>query len=312
MLGRDVFESVLLGVAIGDALGLPLEFEWSPPRGSWLESFEGLRCVSRGGACAYSDDTEMTLILARSIAVNCGLDQDRFAEDLAGGAAIEDEIRYYGAGTIAVIKMLRRGIPWRRASAEVYEGGNYGNGGAIRVAPVPLYYHDDGPGAVAREAERQCAVTHSHPLGVEAARLQALGVYYSLEGVNPRELPSVLRGHASSDTFKSRLDKVVELIKKDPGPREVVEALGNGTPGYESVPAALYAHARGEGNPPRAVLAALSLGGDADSIASMAAALSAAYTRGLGGLESIAPLIEGSSGIREVAGILHKAYRECH
>ncbi|MEB2835745.1 MAG: ADP-ribosylglycohydrolase family protein [Desulfurococcales archaeon] len=309
-LTRDVVESVLMGVAVGDALGLPLEFEWREPLDAWLEGLGELECVAPRGYCAYSDDTEMTLIVAESLAERCGVDQEHLAEMLMAKARIEDELRYYGAGTIAVIKLLRKGFPWKKAVLEVYEGGNMGNGAAIRVAPVALFYHPDTQ-AVWRAAGEQAIVTHAHPIGVEAARIQALAIHYSLSGVEPVRLPGVLMGQAKTREFKTALGRVEGLLGSDPTPREVVDALGNGAPGHESVPAAIYAHARARGDPLKAVLNALSLGGDSDSIASMAAAIAVAYSRGLGGLEHLRDAVEGADEISRVASKLYGAIREC-
>ena len=309
-LTRDVVESVLMGVAIGDALGLPLEFEWREPLDAWLDGLEGLECVAPRGYCAYSDDTEMTLIVAESLAERCGVDQEHLVEQLMAKAQIQDELRYYGAGTIAVIKLLRKGFPWKRAVLEVYESGNMGNGAAIRVAPVALFYHPD-PQAVWRAAGEQAIVTHAHPIGVEAARIQALAIHYSLCGVDPARLPRVLLGHARTPEFRAALRAVEGLLGTDPSPGEVVEALGNGAPGHESVPAAIYSHARAQGDPLRAVLNALSLGGDSDSIASMAAAIAVAYSKGLRGLGHLRDAVEGTDEISRVAARLYAAIREC-
>ena len=310
LLDRSVFEAVFLAVAVGDALGLELERGWPSPSEEWLAEPPLPRCALEGGVCPYSDDTEMTLILADSIAERCGVDEDHLALSLAARASVEDEVRYYGAGTRAVIRMIRSGVDWRRASREVYEGGNLGNGGAIRVAPVALFYHPDLED-VLDAAGRQAAVTHSHPLGVEAARIQAAAIHYSLAGLEPEELPEALAGHASSGVFRERLDLIARLVGEDVRPAEVAGLLGNGVEGYMSVPAAIYAHVRARGDPARAVAYALSLGGDTDSIASMAASIAAAYTRALGGLGGLTRFLEGYDAIVAAAGRLYEAYMAC-
>jgi poly(ADP-ribose) glycohydrolase ARH3 len=309
-LSRGVFEAVLLAVAIGDSLGLEPERSWPEPSPGWLEEPPLPRCALEGGVCPYSDDTEMTLILAESIAERCGVDEDHVAMSLAARASVEDEVRYYGAGTTAVLKMIRKGVDWRRASREVYEGGNLGNGGAIRVAPVALFYYPDLHSTL-DAAGRQSVVTHSHPLGVEAARIQAAAIHYSLSGLEPERLPDVLASHASSNEFRARLEAAASLLEGEASPPDVARIIGNGVEGYESVPAAVYAHARARGDPAKAVAYALSLGGDADSIASMAASIAAAYAGGLGGLEGLTRILEGYERIVETAGRLYEAYTAC-
>ena len=57
----------------------------------------------------------------------------------------------------------------------VYPGGSLGNGAAMRVAPVGLLFHRDLD-KVAEHAERSARPAHTHPVGVDGARVLALAV----------------------------------------------------------------------------------------------------------------------------------------
>lgn len=304
--GREVFRRVLLAVALGDALGLPYELAERPTRITEDE----LHGIVVSGRYAYSDDTELTLLLAESLIENCGFSPKAFALKLAEKANIENPVRNYGAGTAEVIFSMRRGVPWWIAARRVYNGeGNYGNGAAIRVAPIPLFYETRE--AVELMAIAQSMVTHTHPLGVEASRLQALAIHLLLEGANPEELPSLLAREAIYEEFRSRLTVIGELVELSPA--DASRIIGNGVAGFESVPAAVYAFVKAEGDPLETLLIALNMGGDTDSIASMAMALAAAHSpnKGWEKLEKHIELLEGKEEIITIADKLYEAYLRC-
>jgi len=55
-----------------------------------------------------------------------------------------DPWRGYGPGPPRVFKMMLSGVPWFEAAKKLYGGsGSLGNGGAMRIAPIALLYHDD-------------------------------------------------------------------------------------------------------------------------------------------------------------------------
>lgn len=74
---RDRFRGALLGTAVGDALGAPVEGRREVPE-SYLASLE-----SNPPALAYTDGTAMTIGVARSLISNAGFDEERMANTLA-------------------------------------------------------------------------------------------------------------------------------------------------------------------------------------------------------------------------------------
>ncbi len=60
-----------------------------------------------------------------------------------------------------------------------YPGGSFGNGAAMRVAPVGLFFHDDLD-LIWEKARQSALPTHTHPLGIEGAQLLAVGVALAL------------------------------------------------------------------------------------------------------------------------------------
>jgi poly(ADP-ribose) glycohydrolase ARH3 len=309
-LTEALSQALLLGVALGDALGRPLEVEAAKPADSWLEpgSIE-LRGINVGGRFAYSDDTETTLILAKSIAGSCGFNPHHFAHLLAREANVEDPIRGYGVAVATVVLGLRRGLPWWSVARSLYGGqGSMGNGAAVRVSPVAIYYH--GSRLVESMAIAQALVTHTNPVAVEGARLLALAYEMLINGLDVDELITRLASITELSVYRVKLGKILSL-PRSVSPRDAVRYIGNTSIAYESIPAALLALARGDCDPNLTLHRALSLGGDADSIASMAVGLAVACSGGLKELSSLAKLVEGYDAIRDVASRLYMARNHC-
>lgn len=266
---------VLFGAAFGDVFALGWEFSWPPPRAKWLTDATQLKPVEKNGYYCYSDDTEMTLILAEHLVLHNGLDQDSFARELAEKAQLDNPCRYYGSTTTSVLAAVRSGAVWRNASKKV---NSYGNGAAIRVSPIPMFY--DSEEDVLVFAENQAEVTHSHRLGIQGAQIIALAIYLSSRGVDPFELPyKIIQAYSWDEVYVKKLEKIESLLGESP--YRVYFELGNDARAQYSVPTAVYCHVRSQGDVVQSVLCSISVGGDTDSIASMAAAISAAY----GGLE---------------------------
>lgn len=292
---RGKFRGALLGAAVGDALGAP--FEGLPHvEPSALEDL-----VRQPRALRYTDDTHMTLGVARSLVACRGFDGVHMAHTLARNFAREPW-RGYGAGPPEVFRMLERGVPWDRAAAMLFGGeGSYGNGAAMRMAPIALVA---APflAEVVWLARASARITHAHEIGIEGAVLQACAIGLALQ--RPEELgfdiPSyldALRAHLRARSFMARLELIGTLLQTttDGGRR-----LGHGVAADESVPAALYAFLRCPRSFVDVVTYAIGLGGDTDTIASMAGALAGAYL----GEQAIPPAWrEGVEGADELIGL---------
>lgn len=82
----------------------------------------------------------------------------------------------YGQHVVEVFEKLRAqkfSDPTKPASEQFNGSGSYGNGGAMRVAPVALFCHSDYD-VMLHVAKRVTQITHTHPLGVNGAILQVL------------------------------------------------------------------------------------------------------------------------------------------
>lgn len=149
--------------------------------------------------------------------------------------------RGYGPGAAKILKRIRRGEPWQRASKAVYAEGSYGNGAAMRAPVLALFFARDRDGLI--EAARCSAmVTHAHPLGIEGAVLIALAAHALLEGRPAAPVLDVVQAACPSPQFSERLKTVRSWVESAEtlSPREVARKLGNGITAPTSCPTALY------------------------------------------------------------------------
>ncbi len=274
---KDKFIGAILGTFVGDALGR--SFEGASPGRSWTDSSEEIEKAFPG---VYTDDTEMALILTESLVECKGLDPARLAMSFARGCHPE---RGYAWGAIRCLEAIRQGVAWEQASQVVFPDGSFGNGAAMRVAPVGVFFHDD-LSQLRKAAREQALITHCHPSGVGGAILQAAAVAVAARA-EPRERPQgeifieavrEAMGDIPEVYFRA-LDEVEALLSSDPepAPAEVATVLGHEVTAPRSVPAALYAFLRSFFSFREAVIGAVALGGDADTIGAMAGAIAGAY-----------------------------------
>jgi poly(ADP-ribose) glycohydrolase ARH3 len=265
----EKFKGCLLGVATGDTIGRP--FEGCVP----VDPKHVMETIEKEELLTYTDDTEMTLNLTKSLLEVGGVNPEHIAKTFAQDF---DPSRGYGPNTLWVLQQIRQGRSWELPAREVMDGeGSLGNGAAMRVAPLALFLR----GEEMIQATRECSqITHAHPLGIEGAILQAKGVNMALyskpQEFNSDEFLEELREMAQSEIFKKKLETVGRLLKEQPSTSTIIQELGNGVETFNSVPTALYCFLSSPLDFQKSVLTAVSLGGDADTLGSMTGALSGA------------------------------------
>lgn len=91
-------------------------------------------------------------------------DQDQFAHILARFYQ-RDQGRGYGSGAHRLLEGISQGQDWRALSRAIFnDQGSFGNGAAMRMAPLGAYFADD-LSEVAAQAKLNAQVTHAHPEG---------------------------------------------------------------------------------------------------------------------------------------------------
>lgn len=268
MSERDRAKGVLLGLACGDALGRPVE-GWSVDR---IDRTHGtLREFVGGGVHdkppgTVTDDTELTLVLARSL-VDCdGYDRENFVERLVAWY----ESRPFGIGgtTTEALRRIAAERPPEQAAAEARDAKPAGekatNGSVMRCAPIAIAYEDDRT-ELQRVSRDSSVVTHADARCTYGCAVLNLTIASALAG----ETEPLAAGLADLDE-----DAPTELVTKlAPVPDEIdPDTLEAGNDAVATLQTALY-HALTAGDPETAIVRAVNEGGDTDTVGAVTGAV---------------------------------------
>lgn len=152
----------LEGLSVGDAFGE--RFFGDPHRAA--RRIAGRQVPA--GRWAWTDDTAMAVSVVE-VLERCGrVDPDLLAAAFARRYR-SDPLRGYGPGMHRPLGDYDSGREWRHLAPALFGGaGSFGNGAAMRAAPIGAYFAADLTEA-ARHAELSAAVTHAHPDGIAGA-----------------------------------------------------------------------------------------------------------------------------------------------
>lgn len=197
--------------------------------------------------CSFTDDTVLSVAVA-----------DRL---LHGGDYVDLFHDYFHAypqagygGTFIQWALLRQREPYN----------SWGNGSAMRVSPVG--FACDSLEEVLAEAKRSAEVTHNHPQGIIGAQATAAAVFLARSGKNKPEIKAYIES-AFGYNLDARLDDIRRVYRFD------VSCQG-------SVPQSIVAFLESESYED-AVRNAISLGGDADTMACIAGGIAEAFFGGV-------------------------------
>ncbi|WP_328540982.1 ADP-ribosylglycohydrolase family protein [Streptomyces sp. NBC_00344] len=303
---RQAATGALTGLALGDALGFPTEFNDVP---SILATCGPWREMGLPRPAIVTDDTQMTLALSRGLrtATERGpLDAARMTQP------VRDEfVRWYhspennrapGNTCLTACELLDSDRPWQQASRL----GSKGCGANMRVAPVglvPGLSEDQRAGA----AQLQSALTHGHPTALAASDLTARAVFLLAQGTEPTGLVGRLRSYAienrtryhagwlgdlwtysqdaTPEDFTARgwddclavLDRLVDALRAPSPETDPCLATGDGWIAEEALATALLCFLLFPEEPVTALRRAACTRGDSDSIACLAGAFAGAH-----------------------------------
>lgn len=294
---RDRFHGAMAGVVVGDALGFPLEGGRTVPGRYLEETVPGLRRLD------YSDDTALTLALAESLLQCDGFDGADMARRFAATWAHALD-RGYGSNVAKVFRSVLAGVDWKEAAESQFGGaGSYGNGGAMRVTPAALWAYPDLE-ETARLAAETATVTHTHPVGIEGAVIQAVAVHYALsDEFQPARLLADLDERIETDGFRAKLGELESCLENGDDD-QARRRLGNSVAADGSVMTAIYCFLVGSGFE-ETIRRALAMGGDTDTIAAMAGALAGARY-GLAAIPSDWRRVEGFDQMATLGEMLYR------
>ncbi|XP_044761265.1 ADP-ribose glycohydrolase ARH3-like [Coccinella septempunctata] len=308
---RKKFRGCLLGSLLGDCLGAPFEGDFISAGEKIVikNYFDKLETPDfKGPIKQYTDDTAMTRCVAKALIDKPEPDFTLMAKLFVKEYFLEPK-RGYGQNVITVFKKLKQSRfqdIFKPASEQFNGSGSLGNGGAMRIAPLALYFFDKDD-LLVDAATKATKITHTHPLGVNGALLQCMAIqqcFMTKHGDKidvhkfVEELLHKMKPfeYEEDEDFEEILEKpyreklllIQNLLHRtyenDELYDEVLETLGNNISALESVPTAIYCFLKACAETPEmkdifrnAVEYAITLGGDTDTIASMTGAIAGAY-----------------------------------
>ena len=322
----DHYSGCLIGQCLGDALGFLVEGASPEACRAYVDQtlcgIERSEKGRRGFAFGqYTDDSQLARELLQSYVACVGFDPADYARRIA---AIFTEQRIVGRGraTTEAASRLAQGVPW-------YEAGTRppvaGNGSAMRAAPIGLFFHDD-PVLLVVAAHDQGRITHQDPRCSAGAVAIAGAVGLVLRGgpMDPAEFAGQL-----ADWVWPMESSVAELLLQLPewaglNPEDAAPIISRAgyAPGYSdswlgispfvtsSVLWSLYSFLRSPTDYWQTICTAIAVGGDVDTTAAMAGAVSGAYL-GLAALpQDLARRLTDRStwGFDELVALAHRVF----
>jgi ADP-ribosylglycohydrolase len=271
---KTAASSLLFGVAVGDALGVPVEFR---PRGSFrVSGMRGYGTYNQPPG-TWSDDTSLTLCLADSL--SRGFAPDDIARNFLkwydeGAFTAHGEVFDIGISTAKAINRLKAGVaPKKAGCAGVNENGN---GSLMRIAPLVFYFYlTDKP-----EAERfqitktASSITHAHSWSVAACYIYLEYLRKLALGMEKRAAYAELCGDFSDGNPRIEADtlgKFARILRSDISALPE-SAIRSGGFVIDTLEAALWCFLTTDSYRD-AVLKAVNLGEDTDTTAAVTGAL---------------------------------------
>lgn len=278
----------LEGLSVGDAFGE--RFFVAPdivdylienraiPRGDWKYQ----DADSDHPVWFFTDDTNMALSLYASLRLFGEIKQDWLADSFAA--------RYhlnlgYGPAMHRYLNSIREGADWRIESGALFGGrGSFGNGAAMRVAPLGAYFAGDMK-AVIEQARLSAEVTHAHEEGIAGAIAiavaTALVCEYRTSGALPEEkafLEAILP-YVPESVVHERIRHARNLTV-GASVRHAVAVLGNGAEvtAQDTVSFALWCASQHLDDFEKAMWKTVSGLGDRDTTCAIVGGIVACYT----------------------------------
>jgi poly(ADP-ribose) glycohydrolase ARH3 len=229
----------------------------------------------------YTDDTAMAIGLAESLIERGDLDPHHLGQTFHRHFSREPW-RGYAAGPPIIFQLVERmGLSYQDGARSLFNGqGSQGNGAAMRVAPLGLFFHDHPD--LYHKAVTAAAVTHAHPLAQDGAAIQATAVAMALH-LDPQKpfsreaFARRLLKAAKTPEIRERLSLLRTLLKGKVSGPEAAGILGRSVKIHESLPFALYAFLTCPYSYEECLMGAVTNGGDRDTLGAMAGAVSGAY-----------------------------------
>lgn len=286
------YKGCILGGALGDAFGAPLEKLSIPDIKHKFKGDLMYMLKSKDGVAEITDDTQMTLFtmdgllnafakykessieyineLAKSYK-NWLKTQNQTMPDInARGLMRTPQLYSRREPGITCLSALEDALP---GTTQRHINNSAGNGGTMRVAPAGLMYYDR-PELAFTVGSEAAAITHGHPSGYLSAGTFAAVISKIIQGESLdsaiREAVSICKKKAGSKDVIKKVMQAVKLSEGDLKEKEAINVLGSGWTGDEALAIGLYTNLKHPTQFKDVIRCAANHGGDSDTTASIA------------------------------------------
>jgi ADP-ribosylglycohydrolase len=289
-MSKEYFRGCLLGGAIGDALGWPVEFLLD----SEIKEKYGTKGISdlvigEKGKAEITDDTQMTLFTAEGLLI--GLNKGKYSEIIfyiydsylawlyTQGESAEGEYlsKYWlldkkelyrkRAPGLTCIESLKSSI---KGTIQEPINDSKGCGGVMRVAPFGLMFE----GRKAFQLACECAaITHGHPSGYISAGIFACIIAEIISGNDIEESVNIAldiaKEYEGNEECIATIKKAIDLVDSTINTKLAINQIGEGWVGEEALAIAIYCALKYKDDFSKAEIAAVNHDGDSDSTGSI-------------------------------------------
>lgn len=224
----------LEGLSVGDAFG-ELFFRISP--------YETTSSQLPSGTWRWTDDTHMALSIVEVLEKHGHIDQDALAQAFTR-RFVQEPHRGYAGGAVRLLTQISTGGNWRDLSPRLFGSGSFGNGSAMRVAPVGGYFFNDLEQA-AEQAQLSAVVTHAHMEGQAGAIAVAVSAAIAANDTFPKGndfLKEVLP-YVPDSVTKDRIQLAMQISSDDINTARQKLGTGNEVSCQDTVPFCLWCSA---------------------------------------------------------------------
>jgi ADP-ribosylglycohydrolase len=300
---QDYFRGCLLGGAVGDALGAPVEF---------LRYNQIIRKYGQGGIrdletnseglALFTDDTQMTLFTAEGILRAYTRGNSKGIWDpptvvfhayqrwlvMQGYPKVAEFARAYDGWLLGVKELYASRGPGSTCLSALLSGkpgmietpinNSKGCGGVMRVAPAGLAFTRDKVFSMGAEF---AALTHGHPSGYLSAGTLAQIIFNLIEGQDlvaaVEDAMQELEKHKDHEECSTCLRKALSLVQSNLPDQQAIRQIGEGWVGEEALAITVYCALKYQDDLRGALIAAVNHDGDSDSTGAITGNILGAY-----------------------------------
>jgi len=306
---KDYYRGCMIGGAVGDALGCPVEFmSFNEIKQKYGDDGITDLVIGANGKAKITDDTQMSIFTAdgllradtrfcskglcsaSNIVYNSYLrwlytigevEKEKVQGLLDGWLMEVKELYAVRSPGITCLSALKSG---KKGTIEKPINNSKGCGGVMRAAPVGLFCTKESAFRLGCDI---AALTHGHPSGYLAAGVLAHIITLIVDGLEIEEAVldalEVMSDYNGHEECSLKIQEALELVKSDISPQEAVKKLGEGWVGDEAIAISLYCALKSKDDFKNALKMAVNHDGDSDSTGAITGNILGAYL-GIGGI----------------------------